>query len=196
MGVSANVKHHSPRGSHEAPNRLVTRWVTVAATPRVAPDQSLRCRGDGRAAPPPGPSEPHRASAQAFCRLSDAPVRRIAKCGISRYNIWNRDGRPRDSSPITAIEITVHPPALPSAKDPSRALSGRWSQVCQLLAANSNQAMHTRTSPGISGFPPRGAPQQLHRATLYWARNGQLIRTAPNTYKIALPDALTPPLGS
>ncbi|MFD4863373.1 hypothetical protein [Streptomyces atratus] len=36
---------------------------------------------------------------------------RIVKCGTSRYNTWNRDGRPRDSTLITAIEITVHPPA-------------------------------------------------------------------------------------
>ncbi|MEV2231701.1 transposase domain-containing protein [Streptomyces phaeochromogenes] len=121
---------------------------------------------------------------------------RIVKCGTSRYNIWNRDGRPRDSTPITAIEITVHPPALPSPQDPSLGLSGRWGQVCQLLAANSNQAMHTRDIARHLGFPTSERPLSSITAQLcYWARNGRLIRTAPNTYKITLPDALTPPKG-
>jgi hypothetical protein len=88
----------------------------------------------------------------------------------------------------------VHPPALPSAQDPSRALSGRWGQVCQLLAANSNQAMHTRDIARHLGLPTSGRPLSSLTAQLcYWARNGRLIRTAPSTYKITLPDALTPP---
>ncbi|MFD3680382.1 hypothetical protein [Streptomyces sp. NPDC058613] len=122
---------------------------------------------------------------------------RIVKCGTSRYNMWNRDGRPRGSTPITAIEITVHPPVLPSAQDPSRALSGRWGQVCQLLATNSNQAMHTRDIAQRLGLPASGRPLSSLTAQLcYWARNGRLIRTAPSTYKITLPDALTPPPSS
>ncbi|WP_406405150.1 IS4 family transposase [Streptomyces sp. NBC_00879] len=121
---------------------------------------------------------------------------RIVKCGTSRYNIWNRDGRPRASTPITAIEINVHPPALPSTQDPSRALSGRWGQVCQLLAANSNQAMHTRDIARHLGLPTSGRPLSSLTAQLcYWARNDRLIRTAPSTYKITLPEALTPPTG-
>ncbi|MFB7187908.1 hypothetical protein ACFC0C_33180 [Streptomyces sp. NPDC056178] len=105
----------------------------------------------------------------------------IVKCGTSRYNIWNRDGRPRDSTPITAIEITVHPAALPSTQDPSRALSGRWGQVCQLLAANSNQAMHTRDIARHLRLPTSGRPlSSLTAHICYWARNGRLIRTAPN----------------
>ncbi|MFE4961081.1 IS4 family transposase [Streptomyces sp. NPDC056653] len=117
---------------------------------------------------------------------------RIVKCGTSRYNSWNRDGRPRDSTRITTIEITVHPPALPSAHDPSRAPSGRWGQVCQILAANSNQAMHTRDIAQHLGLATAGRPLSSLTAQLcYWARNGRLIRTAPNTYKITLPDALT-----
>lgn len=118
---------------------------------------------------------------------------RIVKCGTSRYNIWNRDGRPRASTPITTTEITVHPPALPGAQDPSRALSGRWGQVCRLLAENSNQAMHTRDIARHLGLATSGRPLSSITAQLcYWARNGRLIRTAPNTYKITLPDALTP----
>jgi hypothetical protein len=119
---------------------------------------------------------------------------RIVKCGTSRYNIWNRHGRPRGSTPITAIEIAVHPPALPSAQDPSRALSGRWGQVCQILAANSNQAMHTRDIAQRLGLATSGRPLSSLTAQLcYWSRNGRLVRTAPNTYKITLPDTLTPP---
>ncbi|MFD3378924.1 MULTISPECIES: hypothetical protein [unclassified Streptomyces] len=121
---------------------------------------------------------------------------RIVKCGTSRYNIWNRDGRPRGSTPITAIEITVHPPALPSAQGPSRALSGRWGQVCRLLAEYSNQAMHTRDIARHLGLsPPRRPLSSLTAQLCYWARNGRLIRTAPSTYKITLPDALKPPTG-
>jgi hypothetical protein len=98
--------------------------------------------------------------------------------GTSRYNIGNRDGLPRASTPITAIEITVHPPALPSTQDPSRALSGRWGQVCQLLAANSNQAMHTRDIAWHLGLPSSGRPLSSLTAQLcYWARNDRL--TAP-----------------
>ncbi|MGW3078805.1 MULTISPECIES: IS4 family transposase [unclassified Kitasatospora] len=119
---------------------------------------------------------------------------RIVKGGISRYHSWNRDGRPRDSTPITALEITVNPPALPIAQDPSRAPSGRWGQVCQILAAHSNQAMHTRDIAQHLGLATAGRPLSSLTAQLcYWARNGRLIRTAPNTYKITLPDALTPP---
>jgi hypothetical protein len=119
---------------------------------------------------------------------------RIVKCGTSRYAIWNRDGRPRDSTRITAIEITVHPPTLPSAQDSSPPLSGRWGQVCQILAANSNQAMHTRDIARHLGLPAAGRPlSSLTAQICYWARNGRLIRTAPSTYKIPLPDTLTPP---
>ncbi|WP_420716540.1 IS4 family transposase [Streptomyces sp. H27-H1] len=121
---------------------------------------------------------------------------RIVKCGTSRYNIWNRDGRPRDSTPITAIEITVHPPALPGEHDPGRALSGRWGLVCQILAANSNEAMHTRDIAQRLGLASTGrALSSLTAQFCYWARNGRLIRTAPSTYKITVPEALTSPTG-
>ncbi|MEU9625173.1 IS4 family transposase [Streptomyces sp. NPDC048155] len=121
---------------------------------------------------------------------------RIVKCGTSRYNIWNRDGRPRDSTPIIAIEITVHPPVLPSTQDRSQVLSGRWGRVCQILAANSNQAMHARDIAQHLGLATSGLPlSRLNAQLCYWARNGRLIRTAPSTYKITFPDALTPPTG-
>lgn len=118
---------------------------------------------------------------------------RIVKCGTSRYNIWNRDGRPRDSTPITAIVITVHPPTLPTTHAPVRAASGRWGQVCRILAENSNQAMHARDIAGHLGLIATGRVLSGFNAQLcYWARNGRLIRTAPSTYKVPLPGALTP----
>lgn len=83
---------------------------------------------------------------------------RIVKCRTSRYNIWNRDGRPRASTPITAIEITVHPPALPSTQDPSRALSGRWARSASSWPRTPTRPCTPGTSHGISGSPPRGAP--------------------------------------
>ncbi len=117
---------------------------------------------------------------------------RIVKCGTSRYNIWNRDGRPRDSTPITAIVITVHPPVLPATHAPDRAASGRWGQVCRILAENSNQAMHARDIAGHLGLIATERMLSGFNAQLcYWARNGRRIRTAPSTYKLPHPEALT-----
>jgi hypothetical protein len=116
---------------------------------------------------------------------------RIVKCGTSRYAIWNRDGRPRDGTPITAIVITVHPPAIPTMHAPDQATSGRWGQVCRILAENSNQAMHARDIAGKLGLTSTGRVLSGFNAQLYyWARNGRLIRTAPSTYKIPLPKGL------
>lgn len=116
---------------------------------------------------------------------------RIVKCGTSRYAIWNRDGRPRDGTPITAIVITVHPPALPTMHAPGQATSGRWGQVCRILAENSNHAMHARDIAGKLGLTSTGRVLSGFNAQLcYWARNGRLIRTAPSTYKIPLPEGL------
>lgn len=81
----------------------------------------------------------------------------------------HRTGPLRDSTPITAIEITVHPPALPSAQDPSRAPSGRWGQVCQLLAANFNQAMHTRDIAQRLGLPTSRRPGPASRPGCYFS---------------------------
>lgn len=121
---------------------------------------------------------------------------RIVKCGTSRYAIWNRDERPRGSTPITAIVITVQPPALPTAHAPDRATTGRWGQVCRVLAENSNQAMHARDIAGNLGLTNTGRVLSGFNAQLcYWARNGRLIRTAPSTYKIPLPEALTTSTG-
>jgi hypothetical protein len=69
-----------------------------------------------------------------------------------------------------------------STGPPQRARSrpGRWGQVCQILAANSNQAMHTRDIARHLGLAAAGRPLSSHTAQLcYWARNGRLIRTAP-----------------
>ncbi|MFD5575330.1 IS4 family transposase, partial [Streptomyces cadmiisoli] len=122
---------------------------------------------------------------------------RIVKCGTSRYAIWNRDERPRGSTPITAIVITVHPPALPTAQAPEEAASGRWGQVCRILADNSNQAMHARDIAGHLGLTISGRVLSGFNAQLcYWARNDRLVRTAPSTYKIPFPEDLTTPPGA
>jgi hypothetical protein len=119
---------------------------------------------------------------------------RIVKCGTSRYNIWNRDGRPRGSTPITTIEINVRPPGLTGIRARHRADSGRWDRVCQVLAMNSNEAMHARDIAQRLGLTATGRVLSGFNAQLcYWARNGRLIRTAPSTYKITFPDGLTPP---
>jgi hypothetical protein len=90
----------------------------------------------------------------------------------------------------------VHPPVLPSTQDRSRVLSGRWGRVCQILAANSNQAMHARDIAQHLGLATSGLPlSRLNAQLCYWARNGRLIRTAPSTNTIPFPDALTPPTG-
>ncbi|WP_026085175.1 IS4 family transposase [Streptomyces viridosporus] len=120
---------------------------------------------------------------------------RIVKSGISRYHTWNRDGRPRDSTPISTIEITVHPPALPGTQAPSQTTSRRWEQVCRVLAANANQPMHTRDIARRLGLTTAPSIKSLTAQLCYWTRNNRLIRTAPCTYKIPLAEPLTAPSG-
>ncbi|MFF8910692.1 transposase [Streptomyces olivaceoviridis] len=120
---------------------------------------------------------------------------RIVKNGISRYHTWNRDGRPRDSTPITAIGITIHPPALPGAQAPGQTPSRRWDQVCRILAANANQPMHTRDIASCLGLTTTQSIKSLTAQLCYWTRNDRLMRTAPCTYKIPLAEPLTAPTG-
>ncbi|MFE9882599.1 hypothetical protein ACFYR3_41375, partial [Streptomyces sp. NPDC005784] len=95
---------------------------------------------------------------------------RIVKCGTSRYNIWNRDGRPRGSTAITAIEITVHPPALPSTQDPSRALSGRWGLPSWTRSASRPDGSMFPRSPTAQSFKkPSLRPSPLLAARFCWA---------------------------
>lgn len=72
---------------------------------------------------------------------------RIVKCGTSRYAIWNRDERPRDSTPITAVVITVHPPALPTAHAPDRATTGRWGTPTRPCTPATSQETSASPSP-------------------------------------------------
>ncbi|MFF2813873.1 IS4 family transposase [Streptomyces sp. NPDC058000] len=118
---------------------------------------------------------------------------RIAKRGISRYHTWNRDQRPRDSTPITAMDITVQPPALPTAQDPAREASSPWDRLCQILAAHANQPMHAHDLADHMGLTAPQSRKNLASQLCLWTRNSLLTRTAPNTYKITLPDNLTPP---
>ncbi|MGW5710082.1 transposase [Streptomyces olivaceus] len=117
---------------------------------------------------------------------------RIVKSGISRYHTWNRDGRPRDSTPIAAIEITIHPPVRPGTEDQSQTPSRRWEQVCRILADSTNQAMHTRDIVRRLGLTTTRSISSLTAQLCYWTRNDRLIRTAPSTYKIPLREPLTP----
>ncbi|MFE5540985.1 IS4 family transposase [Streptomyces sp. NPDC056519] len=117
---------------------------------------------------------------------------RVAKRGVSRYHTWNRDQRPRDSSPITAIEVTINEPALPTERDPDRRPSSPWEQLCQILAANANQPMHTRDLADHMGLTAPQARRNLTSQLCLWTRNSLLTRTAPSTYKITLPETLTP----
>ncbi|MGW0792994.1 IS4 family transposase, partial [Streptomyces sp. NPDC002911] len=83
-------------------------------------------------------------------------------------------------------------PALPTAHAPDQAATGRWGQVCRILAYNSNQAMHARDIAGHLGLTTNGRVLSGFNAQLcYWTRNGRLIRTAPSTYKIPFPEDLT-----
>ncbi|WCH97425.1 transposase [Streptomyces moderatus] len=120
---------------------------------------------------------------------------RIVKSGISRYHTWNRDGRPRASTPIRAIEINVHPPALPGTQTPSQTTSRRWEQVCRILAANANQPLHTQDIARRLGLTTTPSIKSLTAQLCYWTRNNRLIRTAPCTYKIPLTEPLTSPSG-
>ncbi|MFB8179433.1 hypothetical protein ACFC8N_26070 [Streptomyces sp. NPDC055966] len=109
---------------------------------------------------------------------------RVAKRGISRYHTWNRDQRPRDSAPITAIDITVQAPALPTAQDPSRKASSPWDRLCQILAAHANQPMHAHGLTDHMGLTAPQSRKNLASQLCLWTRNSLLTRTAPNTYKI------------
>ncbi|MCX4432115.1 hypothetical protein [Streptomyces mirabilis] len=117
---------------------------------------------------------------------------RVAKRGISRYHTWNRDQRPRDSTPMTAVDITVHPPVLPTTHDPTREPSSPWDQLCQILAAHANQPMHARDLAHHLGLTARQSIRNLTSQLCLWTRHNLATRTAPSTYKITPPDTLTP----
>ncbi|MFE2728168.1 IS4 family transposase [Kitasatospora sp. NPDC059327] len=120
---------------------------------------------------------------------------RVAKRGVSRYHTWNRDQRPRDSTAITGIEITVQAPTLPTEQDPARDPASPWNQLCRILAANANQPMHARDLADDIGITAARARRNLTSQLCLWTRNSLLTRTAPSTYKITLPEALTPSPG-
>jgi hypothetical protein len=120
---------------------------------------------------------------------------RIAKRGISRYHTWNHDQRPRGSRPITAIDITIQAPTLPTALDPTRKPSSPWEQLCQIFTAHANRPMHARDLADHMGLTVPQARKNLTSQLCLWARRHLLTRTAPNTYKITLPDTLTPSPG-
>ncbi|MGW6795187.1 transposase [Streptomyces chartreusis] len=117
---------------------------------------------------------------------------RIAKRGISRYHTWNRDQRPRGSTPI---DITVQEPTLPTSQDPARKATSPWDRLCQILAEHANQPMHAHVLADHMGLTAPQSRKNLASQLCLWTRHNRLTRTAPNTYKITLADNLTSPLG-
>ncbi|MFZ3468921.1 IS4 family transposase [Streptomyces sp. 4.24] len=120
---------------------------------------------------------------------------RIVKRGISRYHTWNHDGRPLDSTPIAAIDITVRPPALPTDTAPSRPRApdrqDRWTQVSQVMAADVHRTWQAKEIAHALGVTGQKSVNSLSTQLGYWARGGRLVRTAPSTYKITIPTTLT-----
>ncbi|MFB7226026.1 IS4 family transposase [Streptomyces sp. NPDC056227] len=115
---------------------------------------------------------------------------RIVKRGISRYHTWNRDDRPRSSSPVTAINITITPPALPTSPASTSTRPGRWSDVCQLMASEPPRPWRAQEIADRLGLTTPTPVRSLVSQLGTWTRRGLLIRTAPNTYKLILPDTL------
>lgn len=117
---------------------------------------------------------------------------RIVKCGISRYHTWNRDGRPRNSTPITALTTTIHPPTLPTTAPPTSQRSSRWNQVCQIMATDPTRPWPAHDIARQLGITDPKPFNSISSQLGYWTRHGLLTRTAPNTYKLILPETLTP----
>ncbi|KAK1184359.1 transposase [Streptomyces sp. NBS 14/10] len=112
---------------------------------------------------------------------------RVAKRGISRYHTWNHDQRPRASTSITAIDITVQAPTLPTEQDPARKPSSPWEHLCQILAANANQPMHARDLANHMGLTASRARKNLTSQLCLWTRHSLLTRTAPSTSRSRCP---------
>ncbi|MFC9329221.1 hypothetical protein [Kitasatospora sp. NPDC057015] len=121
---------------------------------------------------------------------------RVVKCGISRYHTWNRDGRPLASIPVTALDIAIHPPALPTAQTTvspkAQGCAGRWTRICTIMMADTDRpwtAPDLAQQLGINGPKPVNS---LSIALGRWARQGLLERTARATYRLTRPDTWTP----
>ncbi|MDH6115436.1 hypothetical protein P3T36_006622 [Kitasatospora sp. MAP12-15] len=121
---------------------------------------------------------------------------RVVKCGISRYHTWNRDGRPLASIPVMALDIAIHPPALPTAQTTgspnAQGRAGRWTRICTIMTADTDRpwtAPDLAQQLGITGRKPVNSPSV---ALGRWARQGLLERTARATYRLTRPDTWTP----
>lgn len=116
---------------------------------------------------------------------------RIVKRGISRYHTWNHDGRPLASTPITALTLSVRPPALAPARTRAPGRPDRWTQVSQIMAADAHRTWQAKEIAHALGITGRKPFNSLSTQLGYWTRAGRLTRTAPSTYKITLPETLT-----
>ncbi|WP_217213916.1 hypothetical protein [Streptomyces sp. AC550_RSS872] len=88
---------------------------------------------------------------------------RIVKYGSSRYTLWNRDGRPRDSTSVTAVEIARHPTVLPSTQDPSRASPAVGARSAGSWPRTPAQSMPARDIARDLGLPASALEPGRHR---------------------------------
>ncbi|PWI05658.1 hypothetical protein DIZ27_38150 [Streptomyces sp. NWU339] len=121
---------------------------------------------------------------------------RVVKCGISRYHTWNRDGRPLESTHVTALDIAIHPPALPTAQTAgspkAQGRTGRWTRICTIMTVDTDRTWSARDLARQLDITGRKPINSLSVALGRWARQGLLERTARATYKLTQPDTWTP----
>jgi hypothetical protein len=122
---------------------------------------------------------------------------RKVKCATSRY-LHRDDGRPRQTTVITRVKITllIPPPDRPAARSrtrkdrppasPSREPrpDTRRDKITRIMASAPRHDWPGRELAGQLGVPPRNMLTQLAE----WARLGLLRKTGPGRY--ALPDAI------
>jgi hypothetical protein len=116
---------------------------------------------------------------------------RKVKCGISRYQYRDHD-RPTTSTPITAIDITIHTPPINQrrrkpARDPAtpRPLNPttRRHRTIELMQADPTRTWTGHALAELLHVPPRNMLTQLAE----WTRHGHLARTNTGTYALAAP---------
>ncbi|MGW7128869.1 hypothetical protein ACWGIA_11115 [Streptomyces bobili] len=84
---------------------------------------------------------------------------RIVKRGISRYHTWNRDGRPLASTPITALALSVRPPALAPPRTRAPGKPDRWTQISQIMTTAAYRTWQAKDVLGRRGLQGIRGPQ-------------------------------------
>lgn len=114
---------------------------------------------------------------------------RIVKRGISRYHTWNHDGRPLKSVPLTAIDVSVHPPSLPSPPtiDPSdQQRLGRQQSIVKIMESAPTRTWKARDIAERLGTTDPKTIKVISTQLGTWARLGLLQRIARGAYKMLL----------